>query len=188
MSTATHTTTADELFRMSNNGQRLELVEGELRTMTPSGSAHGYVVVEVTVRLGDFVSRHGLGCVFGAETGFRIGRSPDTVLAPDVSFIRRERLDATGIPDEFYPEAPALVVEVISPNDTAEEVDDKMRRWFAAGVELGWVIYPRGRTATVYRGLADIRVLKIDDSLDGDSVVPGFTCRVGELFAALGSK
>ena len=188
MSTATHSTTADELFRMPHNGQRFELVEGELRTMTPSGSAHGYVVVEVTVRLGDFVNRNGLGCVFGAETGFRIGRNPDTVLAPDVSFIRKERLDVTGIPEAFYPEAPALVVEVISPNDMAEEVDDKMRRWFAAGVEVAWVVYPRGHTVTVCRGLNDIRVLKSADTLDGGIVVPGFTCRVGDLFAHLASK
>lgn len=173
---------------MPNNGKRLELVEGELRTMTPSGSAHGYVVVEVTVRLGDFVSRNGLGCVFGAETGFRIGHNPDTVLAPDVSFIRKERLEVTGIPEAFYPEAPALVVEVISPNDMAEEVDDKMRRWFAAGVELAWVVYPGGRTVTVYRGLDDICVLTENDTLEGGSVVPGFSCRDGELFAALGPK
>jgi Uma2 family endonuclease len=188
MSAATHTTTADELFRMPGDGYRYDLVEGELRKKTPSGSAHGYVVVEVTLRLGEFVNHHELGCVFGAETGFRIGRDPDTVLAPDVSFIRKSRIAITGIPQEFYPEAPALVVEVVSPGDTADEVDDKMRRWIAAGVELGWVAYPRGRTVTVYRGLDDIRVLTESDILDGGSVVPGFTCRVGDLFAALNPK
>ncbi|MGE3639187.1 MAG: Uma2 family endonuclease [Pirellulales bacterium] len=188
MSIATRITTADDLFRMPSDGKRFELVKGELRTMTPSGSAHGYVVVEVTVRLGEYVSRNGLGCVFGAETGFRIERDPDTVLAPDVSYIRKERLEATGIPDEFFPEAPALVVEVVSPNDTAYEVDDKMQRWFAAGVELGWVVYPKGHTVTVYRGLNDIHVLKADEMLDGGSVVPGFTCRVGDLFARLGAQ
>lgn len=188
MSTAARRTTADELFRMPSDGKRFELVQGELRTITLSGSAHGYVVVEVTVRLGDFVSRNNLGCVFGAETGFRIERDPDTVLAPDVSYIRKARLDVTGIPDAFCPEAPTLVVEVVSPNDTAYEVDDKMQRWFAAGVELGWVVYPKRHTVTVYPSLNDIHVLKADDILDGGTVVPGFTCRVGELFARLESQ
>src|SRR3989304_1142741 len=105
MSTATHATTADELFRMPDDGYRYDLVEGELRKMTPSGSAPGYVVVEVTLGLGEFVNHHDLGRGFGAETGFRIGRDPDTVLAPDVSFIRKERIAITGIPQEFYPEA-----------------------------------------------------------------------------------
>jgi Uma2 family endonuclease len=188
MSTATRITTADELLHMPNNGYRLELVEGELRQISPPGSMHGFVTMEVSLWLAEYVRRNNLGSVFAAETGFRIGRDPDTVLAPDVSFIRKERIAVTGIPQAFYPEAPALVVEVVSPGDTAEEVDDKMRRWFAAGVELAWVVYPGGHTVTVYRGLGDIRVLTENDVLDGGSVVPGFTCRVGDLFAALGPK
>jgi Uma2 family endonuclease len=186
MSTATRPTTADELFHMPDDGFRYELIEGELRKMSPTGGEHGVLSIEVGYLLSDYVRRHALGQVFGAETGFRVRRNPDTVLAPDVSFIRKERIAVIGIPQEFLPEAPALVVEVVSPGDTAEEVDDKMRRWFAAGVELGWVIYPRGRTITVYRALDDIRILTADDVLDGDSVVPGFQCRVRDLFAALG--
>jgi len=144
--------------------------------------------MELSLRLGEHVRRNKLGYVFAAETGFRIGHDPDTVLAPDVSFIRKERIAVTGIPQEFYPEAPALVVEVVSPGDTAEEIDDKMRRWIAAGVEIGWVVYPRGRTVTVYHGLDNIRVLTENDTLDGGTVVSGFTCRVGDLFSALGPK
>ncbi|MEX2091333.1 MAG: Uma2 family endonuclease [Pirellulales bacterium] len=188
MSTATRITTADELFRMPDNAYRLELVEGEIRQMSPGGGAHGYVGIELASRLADYVRCNNLGCVIGAETGYLIQRDPDTVLAPDVSFIRKEKLAVTGIPETFYPEAPSLVVEVVSPNDTAEEVDDKLRRWLAAGVELGWVVYPKGRSVTVYRGLDDIRVLTESDTLDGGSVIPGFTCRVGDLFAALGPK
>jgi Uma2 family endonuclease len=185
MSAATQVTTADELLYMSDKGYRHELIEGELRKMSPAGSEHGVLSNEISWLLTEYVRRHGIGQVFCAETGFRIGRNPDTVLAPDASFVRKERIATIGIRKEFFPEAPALVVEVISPGDTAEEVDDKMRRWFAAGVELGWVIYPRGRTVTVYRALDDIRILTAEDSLDGESVVPGFRCRVGELFSAL---
>lgn len=185
MSTATRITTADELLHMPDDGYRYELVEGELRKMTPAGSEHGLLANEIGWLLTEHVKRCELGQVFGAETGFRIGRNPDTVLAPDASFVRKERIAAVGIPKEYFPEGPALVVEVISPEDTAQEVDEKMRRWLAAGVELGWVIYPRGRTVTVYRGLDDIRVLTANDSLDGESVIPGFRYRVGDLFAAL---
>ena len=186
MSTATRITTAHELLYMPDDGFRYELVEGELRKMTPSGAEHGVLSSEIDSLLREHVRRNDLGQVFGAETGFLIGQDPDTVLAPDASFVRKERIAVHGIPKEYFPEAPALVVEVISPNDTAEAVDDKMRRWFAAGVGLGWVIYPRGRTVTVYRALDDIRILSANDAFEGGSVVPGFRCRVGELFATLG--
>jgi Uma2 family endonuclease len=171
---------------MPDDGYRYDLIDGELRKMSPPGSTHGFVTMEIASRLLDHVRRHQLGQVFAAETGFRISRNPDTVLAPDASFVREDRIAAHGITEEYFPEAPALVVEVVSPGDTADEVDDKMHRWFAAGVELGWVVYPKRHTVTVYRGLNDIRVLKADDTLDGGSVVPGFTCRVGDLFTALG--
>ena len=186
MATATPITTADELLRMPDDGYRYELVEGELRKMTPTGAEHGFLSSEIDWLLRDYVKRHDLGEVFGAETGFRIGRNPDTVLAPDASFVRKERIAANGIPQEYFPEAPALVVEVVSPRDTAEEVDDKMRRWFVAGVAMAWVVYPRGRTVTVYRGLDDIRILTAGDTLDGESVIPGFRCQVADLFSALG--
>ncbi len=188
MSTATRIKTAAEPLLMPDDGYRCDLAEGELRKMSPPGSAHGLVVMEVSFRLAERVRRDNLGSVFTAETGFRIGQGPDTVLAPNVFFIRRERIAVTGIPQAYFPEAPALVVEVVSPGDNAEEVDNKMRRWLAAGVELGWVVYPKGRTVTAYRGLDDIRVLTENDNLDGGSVVPGFTCRVGDLFAELGPK
>jgi Uma2 family endonuclease len=187
MSIATHITTADELLHMPDDGFRYELVEGELRKMTPTGAEHGFLSSEIDYLLRDHVKRHDLGQVFGAETGFRIGKNPDTVLAPDASFIRKERIAVRGIPKEYFPEAPALVVEIISPSDTAEEVDDKIRRWFAAGVELAWVIYPGGRSVTIYRSLNDIRRLTGSDTLDGESVIPGFSCKISDLFAALGA-
>ena len=185
MNTASQITTADELLRMPDDGYRYELVEGELRKMTPAGSEHGYVVGELSGRLWQHVRDHDLGSVFGAETGFRLSRDPDTVRAPDVSFIRQERIDAIGIPKEYFPEAPDLAVEVISPGDTAEEVDSKIRLWLAAGVRLVWVIHPGGRSATVYRSMSDVEVLIESDILDGGDVVPGFTCRVRDVLVNL---
>lgn len=185
MSITTQLMTADQLLHMPSDGFRYELVEGELHKMTPAGSEHGFFSAEIGGLLHDFVRKNKLGCVFGAETGFRIGRNPDTVLAPDASFVRKGRIQVIGIPKAYFPEAPALVVEVVSPSDTVEEVDDKMRRWLAAGVELAWVIHPGSRMVTVYRSRTDVRVLTTDDVLDGADVVPGFSCRVGDLFAAI---
>ncbi|MEX2317070.1 MAG: Uma2 family endonuclease [Pirellulales bacterium] len=185
MSTATRITTADELLQLPDDGYRYELIEGELRQMTPAGFTHGFVISEVHGRLWNYISERKLGILTGAETGFIVGRNPDTVLAADVAFVRQSRVDKLGFPNEYFPEAPALVVEVVSPGDTIEEVDSKMRRWLAVGVELVWVPYPRGRTVTVYRSLDDIRVLTANDALDGGDVVPGFSVRVGDLFSAL---
>jgi len=141
--------------------------------------------MELGMLLSQYIRKHGLGRAFCAETGFRIGKNPDTVLAPDVAFVRQTRLDEIGIPKAFFPEAPALVVEVASPSDTIEDVDTKIRRWLAAGTELAWVVNPSGRTVTIYRALDDIQVLTEKDTLSGDSVVPGFECQVAELFLGL---
>jgi len=184
MSTAARITTADELLRMPDDGFRYDLVEGELHKMTPAGSEHGAIAQSLGWRLGKFVEDHGLGQVFAAETGFLIGRDPDTVRAPDVAFARKEQVERCGLPSTFFPEAPALVVEVVSPDDTAEKVDAKIRNWLSAGSELAWVVYPGGRTVTVYRSLDEIRVLTEQDQLDGENVVPGFQRRVADIFVS----
>ncbi len=185
MSTAAKITTADELLRLPRGEFRYELIQGELRVMSPAGSEHGAIGMELGMLLAYHIREHRLGRAFCAETGFKIGNNPDTVLAPDVAFVRQSRLDEIGIPKAFFPEAPALVVEVASPSDTIEEVDAKIRRWLAAGVELAWVINPSGRTVTIYRAVNDIQVLTEQDTLTGESVVPGFACQVAELFVGL---
>jgi Uma2 family endonuclease len=106
-------------------------------------------------------------------------------MAPDGAFVRQDRLDAIGIPHAYFPEAPALAFEVVSPNDRVSEVGRKMRRWLKGGVELAWVIDPTARTVTVYQALDDIHVLTEKDSLTGGSVLPGFECHVADLFAGL---
>jgi len=185
MSTGAKIMTADELLHKPSDGCHYELLEGELLMMSPSGSEHAIVIGEITWRLGQFVHQHHLGSIFGAEAGFHVGRNPDTVLAPDLAFARQKQIDTTGIPKAFFPTAPALVVEVVSPNDTVEQVDEKMRRWLAAGVELAWVVHPVGRSVTVYRSIDEICVLTENEMLTGNDVIPGFKCRVGDLFARL---
>jgi Uma2 family endonuclease len=183
MSTVTQLLTADDLWKMSRTGTRQELVRGELRTMPPAGFDHGAQVVNLTVPLGQHVRAHRLGVVVGAETGFLLARDPDTVRAPDIGFVRQERIPATGNPRAYWPGPPDLAVEVVSPNDTVFEVDEKVQEWLAAGTALVWVVNPRQRTVTVYRAPADVTILRESDVLDGRATVPGFQYPVADIFA-----
>jgi Uma2 family endonuclease len=150
--------------------------------MAPAGGEHGAVTVNLTSPLDVHVKANNLGIVFGAETGFKIETDPDTVLAPDIAFVRRERIPESGIPKGYWPGPPDLVVEVISPGATYEEVNEEVARWLAAGAAMVWVLNPRRRTVTVHRSLTDITVLTEADELTGGDLIPGFRCRVAEIF------
>lgn len=182
MSTTPTLTTADELFMMPDDGFRYELVRGEIRRMPPAGSEHGAVIMNIGTPLDQFVKANGLGVVFGAETGFKIASEPDTVRAPDLAFVRRERIPEEGIPRGFWPGAPDLAVEVVSPGDTYTEVEEKVHDWLNAGTRMVLVLNPRTRTVAVYTSHTDVVRLTESDTLDGGEVLPGFTCRVAELF------
>lgn len=174
--------TAEELFWMPGDHKRHELVKGVLTTMPPTGFEHGAITVNVTMPVAKHVRQNNLGLVCGAETGFIVAREPDTVLAPDVSFVSRARLEQFGITKKFFPAAPDLAVEVLSPHDRVGEVDEKVEAWLNAGVRLVWIVNPKHRTITVYRSLTDITLLTENDELDGYDVVPGFRCKVAEIF------
>jgi Uma2 family endonuclease len=183
MATTDKLMTADELWRLPDDGQRHELVAGELRTMAPSGGEHGWIVVRVTTPLDEHVRANKLGLVFGAETGFALARDPDTVRAADVAFVRRERVLAAGDVKGYWPGAPDLAVEVISPNDLYTEVDEKVADWLASGTLMVLVVNPRRRAVAVHRPHQAVRVLAESDVVDGEDVVPGWTLRVGDIFS-----
>src|SRR6185503_12857780 len=118
--------TADQLLEMPDDGLRRELVRGEVRVMTPAGSQHGRIAAQILVRLSVYVAERGLGTVYAAETGFKLASDPDTVRGPDVAFVTRERAEAVGDTEKYWPGAPDLVVEVLSPDDRYHEVDEKV--------------------------------------------------------------
>ncbi len=180
--TQTKLMTAAELWEMPDDGFRYELVRGELHKMSPAGSEHGAIIVNLTALLKTYVKAHRLGVVFAAETGFRIAESPDCVRAPDIAFVRRERIPSSGLPKSYWPGAPDLAVEVISPNDRLYEVDEKIEDYLAAGTLLVWVIYPKKQSVTVYETAREPRVLTGTETLDGGEIVPGFECRITEIF------
>lgn len=184
MTLTTQLITAEELLRMPDDGFRYELVKGELRKMAPASHQHGRIAMLISVSLGHHILTRKLGMVYAAETGFTIARNPDTVRAPDFSFIRQEVIEKFGEPDEAYwPGAPDLVVEVISPGDTYTEVEEKVFNWLEAGTRMVSVINPRKKAVTVYRSLNDVKVLTENDTLDGADVVPGWQMAVKDLFA-----
>ncbi|MFL5542928.1 MAG: Uma2 family endonuclease [Longimicrobiaceae bacterium] len=179
--TETRVVTADELLMMPDRGVRRELVRGEVREMPPPGEEHAEIATELARILGNHVRQHGLGRVYG-ELGFRIASDPDTVLAPDISFVRAERIAGGPRNRGYRPGAPDLAVEILSPNDSAEELEEKVLAWLLAGCRMVVVVKPRIRSATVYRSFKDVTVLSQDDSLDGGDVVPGWTLPLRELF------
>jgi Uma2 family endonuclease len=175
--TAAGLVTAEELLHMNIPDKHVELVRGVLVVREPPGGRHGRVAMNVAVELSTHVRAHQLGVVYAAETGFTLSRRPDTVRAPDVAFISRDRLPS---PEPIgYPElGPDLVVEVLSPGDRPGEVHAKIADWLSAGTRLVWVIDPGRRIARVYRQDGSESIVMADQALDGEDVVPGFSCRL----------
>ena len=174
--------TAEELLRIPNDGLRSELVRGEVRRMAPAGNVHGRLAMKIGWTLAQHVETQGLGVVYAAETGFRIASDPDTVRAPDAAFVSRERVEAVGDAEGYWPGAPDLAVEVVSPNDTYSEVEEKVTDWLRAGTRMVVVVNPRGKTVTVRSSEKDITVLIEEDALDGGEVVPGWRLPVADVF------
>lgn len=175
--------TADELLHMPDDDFRYELVRGELRRMNPAGNVHGRVAMSFAWRLARYVEENGLGTVYAAETGFKLATDPDTVRAPDVAFVSRARVEAIGDIEGFWPGAPDLAVEVVSPGDAYAEVEEKVFDWLDAGTKMVIVVNPRQHSATVYKSPGDINVFTETDTLDGGDAVPGFELALQEIFA-----
>jgi Uma2 family endonuclease len=176
-----HLVSADELFQTPNLG-RCELVRGEIIMMSPAGSQHGWIIGKLTVLLGKFVLDNKLGGIMGAETGFIIRRDPDTVRAPDVAYIRADRLPEK-LPQGYFEGTPDLAVEVLSPSDRASELQTKIRDWLDAGCLAVWIVDPESKSITVYKSTHDFVVLSTVDTLSDAHILPGFTLKVSEIFA-----
>jgi Uma2 family endonuclease len=169
------TMTADELLRLDLPDKRTELVRGVLVVREPAGYLHGELAAELGNQLMNHVKANDLGRVLAAETGFKLSSDPDTVRAADVAFIARDRLPDP--PPSGYAElAPDLAIEVLSPNDRPGETLAKVADWLVSGSLRVWVVDPTRRLARVYRADGSESLLGEDGVLDGEDVVPGFTC------------
>ena len=178
MAVETKLMTAEELLDLPRGRARYELVDGELITMSPAGAEHGEIAGEIFGRLRNYVREHRLGTTYAAETGFLLGEGPDSVRAPDVAFVRAERVVRVRT---YFPGPPDLAVEVLSPNDRASQVEAKVRHWLRSGTRMVQVVDPETKTAVIHTSGITTR-LAIDDALDGGDVVPGWKLPLRELF------
>ena len=182
MVTTTRPVTAEELMMMPDDGFRYELVKGELRKMPYMGLLDGQVAASIGVSMGIRVKADGLGNAYAAGTGFLLESGPDHVRAPDAAFVRRERVESIGEAPGFFPGAPDLAIEVVSPGDRYTEVDEKVADWLDAGTLAVVVVNPRSRTVNIHRSLTDVVVLAESDTLDVGDIVPGWRMAVKDIF------
>lgn len=183
MATAsTRLITAEEFFKMPSppDGSRQELIQGVVVTMPPPGGRHGVCCLKVGRKLGNFVDEHQLGTVTCNDAGFITERDPDTVRGPDVAFWRKARLPE--VPPGYIELSPDLAVEVVSPDDHFARVQRKVVHYMTHGVALLWVVDPDDRSVTVYRPGQEMRILEEAETLTAEDLLPGFSCRVADLF------
>ncbi len=179
--TTTPLMTAEDLFNLSNDGYRYELVDGVLIRTNQPGFAHAIVVAALIHVLRSFAVERTLGVV-GGGGGFVFRRKPDRVYAPDVVFVRADRLPPRDQREGFLELIPDFAAEVLSPSDTVSDVNAKMGVYLEAGVRLAWVVDPRRQGVTVWEPDRTGRVLAVGDELDGGDVLPGFRLPVADLF------
>ena len=174
--------TAADLERLLLPDRQVELVHGRLVVNEPPGTWHGMVQAHLAGQVGGFARRHDLGAVLGRQARFHLRSDPDTVRAPDMAFVARERMSL--IPRRGWAKiAPDLAVEIVTRGDTAEEIEAKVADWLDAGTRLVWVIDPERSRGEVYRHDAARVIVGADGVLDGEDVLPGFTCRLRDILS-----
>lgn len=177
-----NTVTAEDILALGAKGRFLELMEGEVRTVSPANVRHGDIAGQIGMILRQYVSPRKLGRVI-IEGGYVLARDPDTMLGPDVSFLRQARIPAGGLPEKFFDGCPDLAVEIISPTNPRSELKRKMKMYIDHGAELGWLVDPNSMTVDVYRPHRAVRRMKKSEQITGDEVIPGFSVVVSEFFA-----
>lgn len=172
--------TGEELLRMTDVG-RCELVKGQIKEMPPAtGHSHGRFEFQIAKRLDESVKEEA-GEVMVGEVGIYTERNPDSVRAADVVFMSRDRLDRMQS-DGFLDVPPELIVEIMSPTNSWEEMRRKLKEYFAVGVDTVWVVEPSNRAVQVYRGIDKVQTLEEGDVLKGDGPLEGFSVKIGDLF------
>ena len=183
--TASPVCTPEDLLKLPD-AVKYELVDGRL-VERHMGAESSEIALRIALLLGLFLRDHRLGRLFGSDTSYQcFAGDPNRVRRADVGFVRTDRLPDGRAPKGHVRVAPDLAAEVVSPNDTAEDVEAKVDDWLAAGVPLVWVVYPGTRTVRVHRPrTADggsVADLTGTDVVTGGEVLPGFACRVSEFF------
>jgi Uma2 family endonuclease len=175
--------TLEEFERMpEEDAFRVELVRGRVVREPLPGARHASLNARLLSRIDAHVRTHDLGITL-AEAGFILSVDPPTVRGPDIAFLGKERIPEEGVPVGFWPGAPDLAVEIVSPSNRAGEIREKVLEYLGAGTRLVWVVDPATRSVAAYRSREEIRLLTAGDDLDGVDVLPGFRLALSVLFA-----
>jgi Uma2 family endonuclease len=173
--------TDEEFMALSRDGHRYELVNGEVVDIGNSGMEHGDIGSYLGGVLAIYVRQHKLGTVCDSSTAFTL--KDGNKRSPDISFVAKDRLKGLKRPPRsFFSESPDLAIEILSPNNTVEEIHDKIVEYFDNNTRLVWVIHPDEKYVLVYHSPEPDRFLRSTDYLDGEEVVLGFSMVVAELF------
>jgi Uma2 family endonuclease len=174
--------TATDLARLSARGGRFELIEGELREMSPVGDEHAFVLINCARHFGNYIADAKRGRLYGGDVGVLFSRNPDTVRAPDLVFVRADRLPLPPSDSSYMALIPDGMFEIVSPYDVMRELDEMIERFLEWGTLVAVKIDPRPRTVTVYRKGQSPVVFSESDDLVIDDLLPGFRLRVSKLF------
>ncbi len=161
--------------------KRYEIINGQPEEKEMPGGKHGMVAMRLAIRLGGFVETHQLGVAF-TEVNFQIGQRERI---PDLAFVTAARIPAEGVPDGVWPAPPDLAVEITSPNDLHEKVSNKVLDYLDAGVREVWQVSLENQTITIFSSLESVRVIRGESELTSEELLPGFHCKVSELFAGI---
>ena len=159
--------------------REFEVVDGKPEVKDMAGARHGGVTARLLIKVGSYVEDNFLGGVYTPDTTFQVGSNERL---PDIGFVAAERLPEEGEPEGLWTIAPDLAVEVISPNDIWEKVMSKVRNYFDAGVREVWLVSPEQQTVTIHHSLTQTTILTAEDELTSERLLPGFRCRVSEIF------
>lgn len=173
--------TLEEFARLPKDGACHEMNAGELLTLPPPKPLHSRLTRAIFLKIQTALGPRGLDEAF-QEAGYILSRNPLTIRQPDISVISRERIRATS-PDSYFEAAPELAIEVVSPSDSAEDLDVKTKQYLESGAQQVWILYPKTQTIHVFSIGAAPVILNQDQTLGGGDLLPGFSAPVASLFA-----
>ena len=150
--------------------------------MSPTGGTHARIESVLGVELPLFVRQAQLGWVLVGQVGIYTRRNPDRVRGVGLAFLSRKRAPA-GPPKGFLDRAPELVVEIASPGDRWEEMQQKIEEYFACGVDQVWIIEPENRTLRAYTSALEARRFAAGETLHGEGLLAGFSLAIDTLFS-----
>jgi Uma2 family endonuclease len=179
--------TTEELLALPDDGVERWLIRGQLREkpMTVRNRTHSIIMARLTKELCYWLDTQPepRGEVLCGEAGVRVRRNPDTTVGVDVAYVSAEVLTRSAVGSTLVDGVPILVVEILSPSDKQEEIDEKIDTYLSAGVALVWVINPRRRTVEIFRTNAEPELVNAQQELTAEPHLPGFRIAAAKLFA-----